>query len=244
MELAPWLIVAAIFVGLSKSAAPGASMVSIAIFAAVLPVKESTGTLLLLLLIGDVIAIRMFRRTANRDMLRRLAPAVFPGIILGAVFVHLADAALFTRVIGIIILALVALHLATRDRREQLAGHDAPGAGHAVTISAGAIAGFTSMVANAGGPVMTLYLLRAGLGIHEFLGTSAWFFFLVNLTKLPFSLGLGLLDIDALLLALALAPAILIGALIGRRIIERISKRQFESLVLGLAVIAALKLVL
>lgn len=98
------------------------------------------------------------------------------------------------------------------------------------------------MVANAGGPVMGLYLLAARLDKLVFLGTSAWFFLVVNAVKVPFSLALGLLDTTTLLMDAVLAPAVLIGAAMGLAVVRRIPQARFEQAVLVLTVLAAANL--
>jgi uncharacterized membrane protein YfcA len=100
------------------------------------------------------------------------------------------------------------------------------------------------MVANAAGPVMTLYLLMAGLPMLEFLGTAAWFFLIVNAVKVPFSVGLGLLDTQALLFDLRLVPAVVAGAVVGRYVIRRTKQKQFEWAALMLTAVAAVPLLL
>ncbi|MEU7482874.1 TSUP family transporter [Streptomyces sp. NPDC042319] len=89
---------------------------------------------------------------------------------------------------------------------------------------------------------MSLYLLAPGLGMPGFLGTAAWFFFLVNAFKLPFSAGLGLLTPDVLLLDAVLLPAVLLGAHLGRRCIHRIDLPLFTRLTLLLTTLAGLNL--
>ena len=98
------------------------------------------------------------------------------------------------------------------------------------------------MIANAAGPVMGLYLLMAGLPKREFVGTSAWFFLLINLLKVPFSLQLGLITLSSLSLNLALSPLIVGGLFFGREIVSRLPQRAFDTLVLSFAVVGALKL--
>ena len=145
------------------------------------------------------------------------------------------------------LLALVAVHLAQRWRQR---GTD-PGVvraqrhrrRHAAAVVFGVLAGFTTMVANSGGPVMSIYLLSAGLGMLGFLGTSAWFFFAVNLFKVPFSIGLDLIDVDSLILDAWLVPAVLVGAAVGRAAIQRLDSRRFETLVLVFVVGSSLNLV-
>jgi uncharacterized membrane protein YfcA len=98
------------------------------------------------------------------------------------------------------------------------------------------------MVANAGGPVMSLYLLTARLEKLAFLGTAAWFFFLVNVFKVPFSIGLGLMTVDSLELNAALVPAVLVGALVGRVVIHRVDQALFERLVIVFTALSSINL--
>lgn len=100
-------------------------------------------------------------------------------------------------------------------------------------------AGATTMVANAGGPVMTLYLVAQGVDKRRFLGTSAWFFLGVNLCKLPFSVGLGLVHADMVWTAVLLAPVVLLGGLAGVAAVHRIGQRSFETAVLVASLLSA-----
>lgn len=248
LELAG-LGLAALLVGVAKTALGGLGLVSVAVFAAVLPARASTGVLLPLLLVGDVIAVRVYRRHADWAALVRLLPSVLVGVLCGVVFLALAGNAAVRRTIGAVLLALVVVHL-VQQRRTATPG-DAGGGGRrtgiAPTARAGAVsaavfgglAGFTTMVANAGGPVMSLYLLASRLDKLAFLGTSAWFFLVVNAAKVPFSLALGLIDREGLLLDVVLVPAVLLGARLGLVLVRRIPQARFEQLVLLLTVVAA-----
>ncbi|WP_373683832.1 TSUP family transporter [Microbacterium sp. 18062] len=232
------LAVAAMIVGLSKTAIPGATTVAVAIFAAVLPARQSTGALLLLLLVADVFAVTAYRRHADLRALLRLAPAVVVGLVLGAVFLALADDAWVKRVIGIILLVVIAVTLLRRRAAAVIAERMHP----ASTATYGALAGFTTMVANAAGPVMSMYFIAARFEVKRFLGTAAWFFALVNLSKLPFSIGLGLITPPGLLLDLVLVPLVVLGALAGRWLAGRLDQRLFERLVIGFTVVGAVYL--
>lgn len=237
-----WLLLCAgaVLVGFSKTAIGGFAMLSVAMYAAVLPARESTAALLLLLLVGDVVAVRIYRQHAQWSTLLRLAPAVAVGVVAGAIFMYYASNDQVQRTIGVIILVLVAVHLwrrwHTRDVSEATVPH------RITTYGAGTLAGYTSMVANAGGAVMSVYLLGARLSVLEFLGTSAWFFLAVNLFKLPFTAALGLISADTLLLLVLMAPLVLIGTYIGRRVINRINRDQFEAIVLALTTLGAINL--
>ncbi len=255
------LIVSALLVGLSKTALPGVTTIAVAMLAQVLPAKESTGVMLLLLLAGDLPAIWAYRRDADATMLKRLVPAVAFGVLIGALFLRVASDALMRRVIGWALIILIVITLAQRGRgrrqgdptpRATSAGVS-PGDGTGSASRAGsspiarmvhgALAGFSTMVANAGGPVTSLYFLACRYPVKAFLGTTAWFFFLVNLTKLPFSIALGIIHADALALVAVLIPAVLVGALAGRPLADRMPQRVFDPIVMALTVVAALPLV-
>jgi uncharacterized protein len=106
----------------------------------------------------------------------------------------------------------------------------------------GLFAGFTTMIANAAGPVMTLYLLAMRLPKLEFLGTGAAFFLVINWIKVPFAVQLGIINPASLTLNLWLLPAVAIGALLGRPVVERVNQRVFEDLALALAAVATVRL--
>ena len=104
------------------------------------------------------------------------------------------------------------------------------------------LAGFTTLVANAAGPLMVIYLLAMRLPKMEYVGTAAVFFFLLNLFKVPFMVNLGLINAASFSFNLMLAPAVIVGALVGRVILKRIDQKLFENLALGLAAAAGLRL--
>lgn len=236
------LCLAAVLSGFAKTAIGGVGSISVAVFAAVLPAKESTGALLPLLIVGDVFAVRAYRRHTDWAALRRLFPSVAAGVLAGAGFVAWVGDAGMRRTIGGVLLALTAVHLARRWRAR--GQHQLPRPHRAAAPFFGLLAGFTTMVANAGGAVMSLYLLSSGYAKLGFLGTGAWFFLLVNTFKVPFSAGLGLITADSLRLDAALVPAVVAGALIGRRVVAHLNGAVFERLVLLFTVASSVNLLL
>jgi uncharacterized membrane protein YfcA len=276
MTLTTWLVLAlvALSVGVSKSALPGLSTLGVALIATVMPAKESTGLLLLLLLCGDLVAVSSYWRQADWRLLSRMLLPVLGGVLVGVVFLARVDDLVMRRTIGGVLLVLLAVR-AVRwfvDRRSaRRAERDAAQDGTGDTAAAdaadlpvafgasvpaegpaaqrphlgvrsvyGTLAGFTTMVANAGGPVMSLYLLSVGATKLRFMGTAACFFFATNLVKLPFSIGLSLVTVDTLRTALVLVPLVLLGAVIGRRLLRSIDQKLFERLVIGLTITASL----
>ena len=255
------LALAGLLVGLSKTAMPGAATIAVALFAAVLPAKESTGALLVLLILGDLFAVWIYHAHADWGTLRRLVPTVLAGVLAGTYFLAVADDAVVRRVIGAILIVLVGVTLGLRaaaTRRRSLLGITTDETTDSVVVdgstneatrlswlsrmvtgSYGVLAGFTTMVANAGGPVMSMYFLSSRFSINRFLGTAAWFFFVVNVAKTPFSISLGLINLGSLRLDLLLAPAVIIGALIGRRFAQRINQKLFDWLAVTLTIVSA-----
>ncbi|WP_337063367.1 sulfite exporter TauE/SafE family protein [Kineococcus sp. G2] len=241
------LLVAALVVGFAKTAVGGAATVAVAVFATVLPAKESTGAILPLLIVGDLFAIAAYRRHADWSLLLRLLPSVVVGLLLGVWFIDVVDDTVMRRSIGAVILLLVGVHLLRRHRLRRSGGDLVPASPtrrRLVAAVFGSLAGFCTMVANAGGAPMSIYLFTMGLGVMSFLGTGAWFFFILNVVKLPFSAGLGLISAESLQLDLLLVPAVVVGALVGRWVAGRLNRDLFENVVLAASALSALNLLL
>jgi uncharacterized membrane protein YfcA len=240
IELAPlaWILlgVAALIAGLGKTAIPGSATVSVVLFASVLPARTSTAAMLLLFIVGDVFALIAYRRHAHWPTLLRLAPAVVAGLVAGFLFLAYGDDEFVRRTIGVILLVMIALTLWRRRRSAS------PATGPVVAGTYGTLAGFTTMVANAGGPVMSMYFLATRTQVQVFLGTSAWFFAIVNLVKVPFLAGIGLFTPEVLLMDLVLAPLVVIGALVGLKLAKRMPQQLFDRLVIILTVVGAVYL--
>ena len=253
------LMVVAALCGIAKTALPGAATIAVALCTSVLPAKESTGAILLMLMTGDLLAVWSYRHDADFRMLRRLVPAVLAGVGAGALFLHLASDSSTRRLIGIVLLLLVAITLLQRRTAgrsrvparspvppmappasgasgapEALGASAAPATGgRAARLVYGSLAGFTTMVANAGGPVTSMYFLACRYPVKAFL---------VNLVKLPFSVSAGLVNATTLSLTGIAAPAVIASALAGRRLAERMDQRVFEPIIIALTIVSALPL--
>ncbi|MEU0103285.1 sulfite exporter TauE/SafE family protein [Streptomyces sp. NPDC006267] len=258
------LAAASTLVGFSKTAVSGANTISLAVFAAVLPARESTGALLPILIAGDLLAVHVYRRHAHWPTLLRLFPAVAVGVVAGTLFMVWADDAAVRISIGAILLFMTGVTLWRRRTAENGIGTESrsgtesgsgaetgsgseaasPASGRTAARGYGVLGGFTTMVANAGGPVMSLYLLSAGFRKLGFLGTSAWFFLIVNVSKVPFSVGLGLIDARSLLLDACLLLFVLPGAYLGRACVDRVNQKVFDRIVIGATVVGGLQLLL
>lgn len=242
-----WMLAAfaAVIVGLSKTGVPGIGMLFVAIFANLMPAKEASGFVLPLLIFGDLVAVASYRKHVEWVHLRRLFLWAGAGVVFGALAMRVIDNRQAQLLVGGIILALVVLHLWRKRSAAQVdpaAAAISHGVWFAPTI--GMLAGFTTLIANAAGPLMAIYLLSMRLPKMAFVGTTAVFFLLLNLFKVPFMVGLGLITTDSFTFNLMLAPAVFAGALLGRWVLPRVSQAWFERLALALSAAAGLKLIL
>jgi uncharacterized membrane protein YfcA len=229
----------ALLVGFSKLALPGIAVVYVPIFAEVLPARASTGALLPLLILGDVLAVAFWRRHAAWRHLARLLPWTLGGIVAGWLAMGVMDDRLVRRAIGVLLIVVLVIS-AWRDLRKAHAGA-VPSAWWFAGLF-GLAGGFTSMVSNAAGALLVIYLLAMRLPRDEFIGTSAWYFLIVNVVKVPFSVGLGLITGPSLLLDAALAGAVVVGAAAGMFAARRIPERAFTLSVQVLAFAAAVRM--
>lgn len=243
-ELTPaqWLltILGAFGIGVAKSGFAGVSMLHVLIFAFLFGARESTGLVLPMLIAGDILAVGAFRQHARWEYIRRMLPPAFAGIIAGWLLMHRLSGDAYKPLIGSVILALTTLQLwrLARPTLFERVPHSPWFA-----WSMGLLAGSTTMLINGAGPIMALYFLAIALPKLELVGTSAWFFLIVNCLKVPFSASLGLIHPQTLLLNAALVPVIAAGLFFGRWLVRRIPQRLFDALLLTFAAVAALRLI-
>jgi hypothetical protein len=237
-----WALAAlgALLVGVAKTGITGLSLLFVALFAAIMPARRSTGVVLPLLILGDVVAFLSYRRHAHWGHVWRLLPWAAGGVVAGYLAMGRMNDRQTGFAIGAIVVALTFLHLARRARpglpQEERARWFAP--------LIGILAGFTTIVSNAAGPLMVIYLLAMRLPKMEYMGTGAVFFLLLNLFKIPFMVALGLITHGSLALNLALAPAVIAGTVAGRWLLGRINQRMFENIALTLTLVAAARMFL
>lgn len=243
LSLTGWLVLAfsAFLVGVSKTGIPGLGILPVPLMALVLPAKASVGVLLPVLIFADLFAAGYYRSHAQWTHILRLLPATFIGIIAGYFAMGKVTDAQLKPVIGIIVLSMLAIRL-VNDYRKTPQQRTNPSSGLFFAVFLGFFAGVTTMMANAAGPIMIIYLLAARLPKTQFVGTSAWFFFIVNWLKVPFSAKLDLITAESLKLDLTLFPLIIIGAVTGIIVLRHIPQKLFRIIVLALAAAAAIKL--
>jgi hypothetical protein len=227
-------------VGVAKTGITGLSLLFVALFAAILPAKQSTGVVLPLLITADIVAFFLYRRHAAWSHIWRLVPWAAAGVIIGFIALGRMNDREARIAIGAIVVGLSVLHIVRRARSGTAEPVHAPWFAWVMGI----LAGFTSLVSNAGGPLMVIYLLAMRLPKMEYMGTGAAFFLMMNLFKFPFMVGLGLINHESLMLNLMLSPAVLAGTALGRWLLGRINQRLFENIALALTLVAGVRMFL
>lgn len=234
------LILAGVGIGISKSGFAGVSMMHVIIFAVIFGAKTSTGVLLPMLVIGDLMAIWFYGKSVEWKQVQRLLPPSIVGVIIGTLLMSRIEEAVFKPSVGFIILSLTGIQI-LRTWYPKLFDHVPHKAWFAWSL--GLLAGITTMVANAAGPIVALYLLAVALPKLELVGTSAWYFLVINVFKLPFSYSLGLISLQTLLIDVMFSPAIFLGMLCGNWMVKKIPQKLFDSFLLAFTGIAALRLI-
>ncbi len=231
-----YFALAAALIGFTKTSVGGVGILAVLLAALAFPGKASPGIVLPMLIIADIVAVIYYRRDCHWPVLLRLFPAAVAGIVVGWVVVDLAPLAFFRRLIGLIILFGLFVSLLVEHFRVR------PQSGWLVTSVVGMLAGASSMIANAAGPIFGVFLLQVGLTKERFVGTRSWYFLILNLVKVPFSAQLGLITPRTLLLDLAAVPLILAGAWLGVKILGMINLTLFKWLIRAAVIIAAIRL--
>lgn len=241
LELVQWLwvILAALLIGVSKTGISGLLTLVIPILAAVFGGKASTGIILPMLIVGDVFALFYYKHNAKREDILKLLPWTFMGLIFGLIIGGYINDEQFKSLIALSVLLCLFLLIYFEKKGDQLKIPDKTW----LHASVGILAGFTSMIGNAASPIFSVYLLAKGVDKVNFLGMTAWFFFIVNVTKLPMQVFIWHnITVQTFLLTGLMIPFIGIGAVFGAFIIKRINEKAFRYLIIGMTAIVALKL--
>jgi len=239
-----WVLLLALFgalcIGLSKSGLAGTATLNVVIMANIFEAKRSVGIVLPMLIVADLMGYLINRKGGSWKQIVPMIPAAVAGVLIGWMLLDKVDNGTARIVIGLLILALLAFNIVLNRRREQMLSLTRH---RTFTWGMGGVAGVSTMLANAAGPVMTVYLLAQRLEKKEHLGVFCRFFLFINLFKLPFSGNLGLITGKTLMTNLVLLPGVVAGILLGWQILKRIRQDAFESVLAWLTAFAAIWLI-
>jgi uncharacterized membrane protein YfcA len=231
---------AVILLGLSKGGFAGLGVLGMPLMALTIPPVQAAAITLPILMVQDAFSVWVYRRDWDRTNLKIL----LPGAVVGILLAYLLAARVPDRAVALV-LGVISIVFALRRflaKRSGTAPTGTPPSRPAGWFW-GAVAGFTSMIAHAGGPPFQIYLIPQHLPRDLFVGTGVVFFALVNLIKVPPYLALGQLTAESLLTSAVLFPLAIASTFAGVWLVRRVSGERFYDIVYVLLLLLGCKLV-
>lgn len=238
-----WLLfmLCALLIGMAKAGVKGMGMMAVPILAMVFGGKPSAGLMLPLLSLADVFAVSYYNRHADWYLVWRLLPAAAVGVLIGVWVGTLVTDQEFKALIGgLVVFALILMVL---QEKRGLPPELTRSWWFAAVF--GVLGGFTTMIGNAAGPIMAVYLLSTRLPKNSFIGTGAWFFMIINWFKFPFHIFVWeTITWKSFMLDLSAIPAIAVGVFVGISIVKIIPERTFRYFIMVMTFIIAIRLMI
>lgn len=234
-------MLAAVLIGMSKTGIQGINTVSIPMLALAFGAKPSTGLILPMLCFADLIAVIYYRRSAEWKYILRLLPTAVAGFFIAILVDRFIPQEEFRRLMGLCILATLGVMFWSdrRGRTGDISGRWWYGPAF------GLAGGFTTMIGNAAGPVMAVYLLSMKLPKLSFVGTSAWFFLIVNYLKIPLQVFVwDNITVSTLSLNLTTVPFILVGCVLGVWLVKRFPEGSYRKFIIVMTVMSTILLLI
>jgi uncharacterized membrane protein YfcA len=236
-----WLVVilSGLSIGLEKVGIPN-FLIMVPIMAQILGGKVSAGFLLPLLVMGDIFAVIYYKRHSQMKMVLKLLPWAIVGILVGLFVGNSVSDAGFKKIMAVIVFICALMLLSKKNVNDEHIGKK-----WYFSIAMGLLGGFSTMIGNAAGPIMIVYFLSMNLNKNSFIGTAAWFFFAVNLIKMPlYAFVWHNITWESFSLNLMLFPMIILGAIIGVRLVKFVPEKPYRMVMIGVTFISAIKLMM
>lgn len=237
--------IAALSIGMSKTGVQGIMLMVVPFMAMAFGAKESTGVILPMLCMADIIAVAYYKRIADWKIVARLLPTAVLGFFLAIGVDSMIPSGQFRQLMGwTLMLALVVMfwnEIFGKDNRCSLA----KGRGWWYSALFGLLGGFTTMIGNAAGPVMSVYLLSMRKEKMEYIGINAWFFLVVNLLKVPLQAFVwDNITWPSFSLNLLMLPVIGIGAFLGIKIVKLFPEKAFRRFVQAVTILSVILMII
>ena len=226
--------------GMAKSGIKGLAVLIVTGLALVYGAKESTGILMPLLICGDILAVVYYKSHVKWVYLIKLLPWMVLGVLVGVVLGKDLPEDIFKSGMAIIILvSVIMMYYWERNKNRKVPNH------WSFSALMGIMAGFTTMVGNLAGAFSNIYFLAIRLPKNEFIGTSAWLFFIINLFKVPFHVwSWGTINLTSVQISLSLIPGVVTGFGLGIFMVKKINNDKYRQLILLLTGLGGLTILL
>ncbi|MCO4786428.1 sulfite exporter TauE/SafE family protein [Marinomonas atlantica] len=231
------MFIAGVVTGFSKFSVGGMGLIILPIVMIAFPGPEALGALLPLYIITDLMAASSYRKNISWRVLARFLPLAFIGLLIGSYLLADLNADQFVTLLGVIIISMILLGLYLDARPSNFMQKPI------TAYLMGLAGGLVTMVANAAGPLFSLFLMEQKLSKESYISTRAWAFLIIDVIKLPMYLGLGLLTQESLTIGAYALPGLLIGAFIGYHFLKHVTPAHFKWLIRLMSCIAAMKLI-
>lgn len=228
--------VAVLALGLAKGGFAGVGTIATPLVALVMPPLEAAALLLPILIVQDVISLWVYRGDWSARNLKLMLPGAAFGIgVAWLLATMIPDAAVRLIVGGIGLGFVLNVWLNGTPAKSE---PSVPGG-----LFWGAVAGFTSAFANAGGPPFQVYTLPQQLPKLTFVGTATIFFAVVNWLKVVPYLALGNFTGSGLLMSLALMPLAIAANFLGIWLVRIMPTELFYKITYVLVFLLSLALI-
>ena len=237
LSVVQWMIVllCAMLVGMAKTGLSGVGLMVVPLMASVFGGRPSVGLLLPILIFADIFAVSYYNRHAEWKYVIKLLPWAIIGIAAGVLVGKLISDVVFNRLLAIVVLVGIAL-MVWQDIRRKVSVPDF----WWFSMGLGLLGGFATMIGNAAGPVMSLYLLSMRLPKNIYIGTGAWFFFIVNVLKVPFHIGIWkTITLQSFLFDVLMIPAIALGAWLGVWLVKLFPEKAYRIFIIATTLFSA-----
>jgi uncharacterized membrane protein YfcA len=236
-----WVLLAlsGLLIGMAKTGLSGVGMMVVPILANAFGGRPSVGLLLPILIFADIFAVTWYNRHAQWKHILRLLPWAFAGILVATLVGKSISDQTFNRLLAALVIGGIGILVWQDLRSDKLRIPTS----RWFAAGLGLLGGFSTMIGNAAGPVMALYLLSMRLPKNIYIGTGAWFFFIVNLSKVPLHVwSWNTITLDSFLLDVLLIPAIAAGAFLGIWLVRLLPERIFRIIIIATTLLSALLL--
>ena len=233
--------IAALSIGMSKTGVQAIMLMIVPLMAMAFGAKESTGVILPMLCMADIIAVAYYKRIADWKVVAKLLPTAILGFFLAIGVDNMIPNGQFRQLMGwTLMLALIVMiwsEIFGKENRWMKKWWYA--------AIFGLLGGFTTMIGNAAGPVMSVYLLSMRKEKMEYIGINAWFFLVVNLLKVPLQAFVwDNITWDSLQLNLVMLPVIGIGSLIGIRVVKLLPEKIFRRFIQIVTILSVILMII
>lgn len=232
-------IVAALLIGMGKTGLSGAGNLAIPLMVYLFGGKPSTGIILPLLCMADVFAVLYYHRHADWKQIARIMSWALVGVFLAVGIGHYISDHTFKTIIGVCVMLSVGLMFWTDVFKRKM---EVPGK-HWYSAGFGLTGGFATMIGNAAGPIMAIYLQSMKLPKNTYIGTGAWFFLIINFTKIPLQIvAWKNITWQSIRFDFVLLPAVALGAWLGIQLVKLLPDKYYRVFILVSTALSALLL--